>query len=47
MKKLVFFFFFTQIVLAQGGMFGKDPIINKENWNKHNSRKINVVKSMD
>ena len=25
----------------------RNPIINKENWNKHNSRKINVVKSMD
>ena len=34
MKKLVFIFLFTQIVVAQGGMFGKDPIINKENWNK-------------
>ena len=34
MKKLVFIFLFTQIVVAQGGMFGKNPIINKENWNK-------------
>ena len=34
MKKLVIVLLFTQIAAAQGGMFGKDPIINKENWNK-------------
>lgn len=34
MKKLIIVFLFTQIAAAQGGMFGKDPIINKENWNK-------------
>jgi hypothetical protein len=34
MKKLIIVLLFTQIAAAQGGMFGKDPIINKENWNK-------------
>jgi hypothetical protein len=34
MKKLFALLLFTQIVFAQGGMFGKDPIINQENWNK-------------
>jgi hypothetical protein len=34
MKKLIIGLLFTQIAAAQGGMFGKDPIINKENWNK-------------
>ncbi|WP_396163387.1 porin family protein [Flavobacterium sp.] len=34
MKKLVIVLLFSQIAAAQGGMFGKDPIINKENWNK-------------
>lgn len=34
MKKLIVVLLFTQIAAAQGGMFGKDPIINKENWNK-------------
>ena len=34
MKKIFVLLLFTQIVFAQGGMFGKDPIINQENWNK-------------
>jgi len=34
MKKIVILLLFTQITLAQGRMFGKDPIINQENWNK-------------
>ncbi len=34
MKKLLFLLLFSPILLAQEGMFSKDPIINKENWNK-------------
>lgn len=34
MKKLFIVILFSQMAVAQGGMFGKDPIINKENWNK-------------
>lgn len=34
MKKLFIVILFSQMAAAQGGMFGKDPIINKENWNK-------------
>jgi len=34
MKKLFALLLFTQIAFAQGSMFGKDPIINQENWNK-------------
>jgi hypothetical protein len=34
MKKLLFFLLFSPILLAQEGTFSKDPIINKENWNK-------------
>jgi len=34
MKKIVFFILLSQQLLAQGGMFGKNPIINQENWNK-------------
>ncbi len=34
MKKLLFVLRFSPILLAQEGMFSKDPIINKENWNK-------------
>lgn len=34
MKKLLFFLLFSPILLAQEGIFSKDPIINKENWNK-------------
>lgn len=34
MKRLIIVLLFSQVAAAQGGMFGKDPIINKENWNK-------------
>jgi hypothetical protein len=34
MKKFLFFLLFSPILLAQEGTFSKDPIINKENWNK-------------
>ena len=34
MKKFLFIFLFSSIVFAQEGMFDKNPIINKENWNK-------------
>ncbi len=34
MKKLLFLLLFSPILLAQEGMFSKDTIINKENWNK-------------
>jgi hypothetical protein len=34
MKKLLCLLLFSPILLAQEGMFSKDPIINKENWNK-------------
>lgn len=34
MKKLLFLLLFSPILLAQEGTFSKDPIINKENWNK-------------
>ncbi|CAM3937437.1 MULTISPECIES: porin family protein [Flavobacterium] len=34
MKKSIFLFLITAIGYAQGGMFGKDPIINQENFDK-------------
>lgn len=34
MKKLVSLLLFSQFIVAQQGMFGKDPLINLENWNK-------------
>ena len=34
MKKLLFLLLFSPLLFAQEGMFSKDPIINKENWNK-------------
>ena len=34
MKKLLFLLLFSHLLFAQEGMFSKDPIINKENWNK-------------
>ena len=34
MKKFLFLLLFSPILFAQEGMFSKDPIINKENWNK-------------
>jgi len=34
MKKIIILILFTQIALAQGGMFSKNPIVNQENWNK-------------
>jgi hypothetical protein len=34
MKRLIIVLLFSQVAAAQGGMFGKNPIINKENWNK-------------
>ncbi len=34
MKKLLVLFLISPLLFAQEGMFGKDPIINKENWNK-------------
>ena len=34
MKKLLVLFLISPLLFAQEGMFSKDPIINKENWNK-------------
>jgi hypothetical protein len=34
MKKFLFLLLFTPLLFAQEGMFSKNPIINKENWNK-------------
>jgi hypothetical protein len=34
MKKSIFLFLITALGYAQGGMFGKDPIINQENFDK-------------
>ena len=34
MKKFLFLLLFSPLLFAQEGMFSKDPIINKENWNK-------------
>ena len=34
MKQFLFLLLFSPLLFAQEGMFSKDPIINKENWNK-------------
>ncbi len=34
MKKYILLFLFSSTLYSQGGMFGKDPIINKENFDK-------------